>query len=357
MNADLLGFVREALSRGIGRAAIADQLRGAGWRPEEISAALAAWADTDFPLPVPRRRPYLSAREAFLYLVLFATLYATAFNAGAVLFVALDRWMPDPSQRWEIAGSAEMARGATAGLLIAFPIFLALSWVIGRGVRLDPENRGSKIRKWLTYITLFVAAMVLIGDLTFLATRLLSGEIPTRVLLKVLVVLVIAGIVFMHYLADLRLEEREGGGARGLRVPPRAVAAGTLAVLVLGLVTSGSPQRERLRRLDEARLQDLRAITQEMSSWTRKGRPLPASLGALAADPDSPALHLRDPVTQRPYEYRLLDPQHYELCATFMTVDSLGTAGAPGEAAGFWKHPAGRTCYTLEASAGRRSAP
>ena len=355
MNADLLGFVREALSRGIGRQSIADQLRGAGWRPEEISGAMAAWADTDFPLPVPRRRPYLSAREAFLYLVLFATLYATAFNAGAVLFVALDRWMPDASQRWETAGSAEVARGATAGLLIAFPIFLALSWVIGRGIRLDPEKRGSKIRKWLTYITLFVAAMVLIGDLTFLASRLLSGEIPTRVLLKVLVVLVIAGIVFMHYLADLRAEEREAAGTTSVRVPPRAVAAGTLAVLVLGLLTGGSPHRERLRRLDEARLQDLRAITQEIGNWTRKGRALPASLGALAADPDSPALRLRDPVTQKPYEYRWIDARHYELCAIFATVDSLGNEGGRGEAAGFWKHPAERTCYTLEATAGRRS--
>ena len=357
MNADLLAFVREALSRGIAREAIADQLRGAGWRPEEISGAMAAWADTNFPLPVPRRRPYLSAREAFLYLVLFATLYATAFNAGAVLFVALDRWMPDPSQRWETEGWATAARSATAGLLIAFPIFLSLSWVIGRGVRLDPEKRGSKIRKWLTYITLFVAAMVLIGDLTFLASRLLSGEIPTRVLLKVLVVLLIAGIVFMHYLADLRLEERESAGAKSARVPPRAVAVATLAVLALGLSTAGSPYRERLRRLDESWLQDLRAITQEIGNWTRKGRPLPPSLGVLASDPDSPSLRLRDPVTQKPYDYRLIDARHYELCATFVTVDSLGNEGGPGEAAGFWKHPAERTCYALEASAGRRPSP
>jgi hypothetical protein len=355
MNADLLAFVREALSRGIPREAIADQLRGAGWRPEEISGAMASWADTSFPLPVPRRRPYLSAREAFLYLVLFATLYATAFNVGAVLFVGVDRWMPDASQPWEAARLAEASRGGTAGLLIAFPIFLSLSYVIGRGVRLDPEKRASKIRKWLTYITLFVAAMVLIGDLTFLVFKLLSGELPTRVLLKVLVVLVIAGIVFLHYLADLRGEEREAAGATRARVPPRAVAAATLAVLVLGLVTAGSPRLERLRRLDELRLEDLRAIRQGIGNWTQKGRALPASLGALATDPDSPVLRLRDPETQKPYDYRLIDDRHYELCATFATADSLGNAGHPGEAAGFWKHPVDRTCYTLEATSGRTS--
>jgi hypothetical protein len=115
VNADLQAFVRDALGRGIAREAIADKLRQAGWRTEEIAAALAAWAETDFPVPVPRRRPYLSAREAFLYLVLFATLYATAINAGAVLFQVLDRQMPDPSQRWESARvGVEAARTATA---------------------------------------------------------------------------------------------------------------------------------------------------------------------------------------------------------------------------------------------------
>lgn len=86
MAGELQRFVREALARGLARGAIREQLLKAGWQAGEIDAALAAYAESDFPVPVPRRRPYLSAREAFLHLVPFATLYTSAFNCGAVLF-------------------------------------------------------------------------------------------------------------------------------------------------------------------------------------------------------------------------------------------------------------------------------
>src|SRR6185295_12639743 len=96
MNRDLQRFVREALGRGQSRAAIRDALQQAGWRADEIDAALAVYAETDFAVPVPRRRPYLSARETFLYLVLFATLYTTAYDVGQILFALIERWLPDP---------------------------------------------------------------------------------------------------------------------------------------------------------------------------------------------------------------------------------------------------------------------
>ena len=59
MNPDLQAFVRESLARGIPRATIAERLREAGWQPDEIEPALAAWAEAEFPIPIPRRRPYL----------------------------------------------------------------------------------------------------------------------------------------------------------------------------------------------------------------------------------------------------------------------------------------------------------
>src|SRR6185295_7216062 len=61
MTSELAGFVRESLARGIPREQIQDALRRAGWQADEVEAALAEWADSDFPVPVPRRKPYLSA--------------------------------------------------------------------------------------------------------------------------------------------------------------------------------------------------------------------------------------------------------------------------------------------------------
>ena len=97
MNSELQRFVLEALSQRIARDAIREQLDRAGWRAEEIDLALAAYLESEFPVPVPRRRTQLSAREAFLYLVMFVTLYLTAFNVGAILFQLIERWLPDPA--------------------------------------------------------------------------------------------------------------------------------------------------------------------------------------------------------------------------------------------------------------------
>lgn len=347
MNADLQLFVREALSRGFARPTIADQLRQAGWRPEEIEAGLAAYADLDFPVPVPRRHPYLSAREAFLYLVLFATLYTTAFNVGVVLFQWTDHALPDPGQRWESARTGiDAVRGATAGLIIAFPVFLLLTGAIGRSIAKEPEKRGSKIRKWLTYLTLFVAAMVLIGDLTFLVSRLLAGELPLRVLLKVAVVFAIAGTVFGHYLGELRRDEHEGAvPARELRMPPRLAGVAVLVVLVAGLVLGGSPARERRRQLDARRLEDLQNISGAIETYAARHEGLPAGLEGVIGQPDAGWIRFQDPVSGERYAYRALDSLRYELCATFDAADS---AGADGVAA-FWRHPQGRTCFTFDA--------
>ena len=73
----------------------------------------------------------------------------------------------------------------------------------------DPEKRSSKVRKWLTYITLFIAAGIIIGDLITVVTGLLAGELTMRFILKALIVLVIAATIFGYYLWSLRQEEKE----------------------------------------------------------------------------------------------------------------------------------------------------
>jgi hypothetical protein len=350
MNADLQLFVRDSLVRGLPRAAIRERLLEAGWRAEEVESALAGFAESDFPVPVPRRRLYLSAREAFFYLVLFATLYLTAFNLGLVLFATVDRWLPDAVQNGYTARSAvEGIRSGIAALVIAFPIFLFVSALIGRAMARDPEKRGSKVRKWLTYVTLFVAALVLIGDLTFLVQRLLSGELPARVLWKTVFVFAIAGTVFGHYLAELRAEEREGAAAgRGSPWLARVAVVAIVATLVLGLFAAGSPRQARLRSLDQQRVGNLVAIWRQLGQERAAGRSLPGSLADLAARPSAPPPEtFRDPGTRDFYGYRVVDSTTVELCATFATEDSTGSPDGARGTSMFWRHARGRRCFTL----------
>lgn len=211
MNAELLDFVRRALEKGLPRDQVAEALRRAGWSEPDIRAALSAFAEVDFPVPVPRPRPYLSAQEVFTYALLFTALYVSAFNLVALLFHFIDLAVVDPQ-----LGDGpprgmrayEAMRGNIAALIVAFPLFFFLFRVIERGLATDPTKRESKPRKWLTYLTLFVAAAVLIGDLSGLVYRLLGGDLTIRFLLKVAAVGLVAGGVFGYFLTDVRRGER-----------------------------------------------------------------------------------------------------------------------------------------------------
>lgn len=203
-------FVREALLRGQSREAIAQALGQAGWTPDQTRGVLDAYADVGFPVPVPKPRASLSAREAFLYLVLFATLYFAAWNLGSLLFDLINHVWPDPAvPEYAIVRLGSEIRWSTAALIIAFPVFVFMSRLITREVAKHPIKRLSPVRRWLTYLTLFIAAAVLVGDMTTLVYNLLGGELSTRFLLKVLVAGLIAGSVFGYYLYDLRREEGE----------------------------------------------------------------------------------------------------------------------------------------------------
>jgi hypothetical protein len=204
---ELLGFVRDALSRGLSRGQIEDVLKQAGWNSAQVTAALAVFAAVDFPVPVPRPRPSLSARDAFMYLLLFTGLYIVAFNLGRLTFQIINLTLPDAAAPVSDFYVADSIRWSISSLIVALPVFLYMSRVTNRAVRLDANKRMSPMRRWLTYMTLFIAACVLIGDLVTLVYNLLGGELTTRFVLKALTVGVIAAAVFWYYLSDLRRDE------------------------------------------------------------------------------------------------------------------------------------------------------
>ena len=207
---DLDVFVRDALARGETRTSIATALASAGWPPEQVQAALGAWAEVPFAVPVPKPRPYLSPREAFLYLVLFATLYLSAWHLGSLLFDLINAAIPDPAdQRFQAGMRDDSMRFSVASLVIAFPIYLFVARLLARELARNPVKRLSAVRRWLTFLTLFLAVTVLVCDLIALVHSLLGGDLTLRFVLKVLVVGAIAGGIFGFYLADLRREERE----------------------------------------------------------------------------------------------------------------------------------------------------
>lgn len=341
---DLDLFIRDALKAGQSRQAITDALLQAGWSREELSGALDDYADVAFPVPVPKPRASLSAREAFLYLVLFTLLYFLCFHLGNLLFDLVNAAIPDSShysyRNWDFASAT---RFSTASILISFPLFVWMAHFLGKETERAPIKRYSPVRRWLTYLTLFISATVLIGNLTGLVYNLLGGELTLRFVLKVLIVGMIAGAVFIYYLRDLRRTEVQlrAHHAFGKYLLGTAAAFAILA-LIGGFMLTGSPAHQRDLRLDERRVQNLASLSSYIELYANNHIRLPESLDEISSEPGF-NLDIKDPQTDKPYEYQRLDSLRYQLCAEFATDTSQYRSRQDVQSQ--WSHGIGRTCF------------
>lgn len=206
-------FVRSALAKGVAPNEIEKALLEAGWPPAQVQRALSSYGTSDFAIPVPRPHTQLSARQAFVYLLLFTVLLVVAVQLGNLLFQIIDIAVPDLTEsEYASRSRASAIRWAIASLVVAFPLFLFLSRAVGREIAKNPAMRLSGVRRWLTYIALFVAATILIGDFISLIFNFLEGDLNTRFVLKSLTVAMIAGGIFGFYFLSLSREEKSTGG-------------------------------------------------------------------------------------------------------------------------------------------------
>jgi hypothetical protein len=203
----LTAFVHESLLSGASRQETERVLLEAGWSKHQINSALSAYSSVEFPVPVPKPKAQLSARDAFMYLVMFGMLYVSAYNLGNLLFQFINLAFPDALIQEYGDFTGMRIRWSISSLLVAFPVFLFVSARISKSIVQDPTQRTSGIRKWLTYLTLSVAACVIVGDLIYLINSLLSGELKVRLLLKVLTVGLISGSIFWFYLWSMRADD------------------------------------------------------------------------------------------------------------------------------------------------------
>lgn len=293
----------------------------------------------------------ITAKDFFLNLGLIISFYASIVALVVLLFRVIS--VAFPAMRTATYYGSSSISFQVATLIVAFPLFLLLAWLLQKSYIDTPELRDSWLRKWLSYITLFVSGAVLAGDLVTVIYMFLDGrELTTGFLLKVLAVIVIAGGVFAYYLREVRniITNRE-------RKVWRIVAVLiVLASIILGFSVVGSPAYQRSLRQDSQRLSDLQSIQWQIINYYQSKESLPGSLEEIR-DPLLGWSIPRDPETNEPYEYILIgqSAKAFELCATFdEATPSRGNMPdrdysfvhptGPFESEN-WNHPAGRHCF------------
>ena len=115
-------------------------------------------------------------RDVFLHLLAIVTLYWSAVSFVTLLWQFVNYFFPDVLNRYyNYIAFTGTIRFAVSSLIIVFPVFILVSWYLNKIYRREAIVRESKIRKWLIYFTLFIAALVIIGDLITVINFFLGG--------------------------------------------------------------------------------------------------------------------------------------------------------------------------------------
>lgn len=280
-----------------------------------------------------------NARNFFFYFLNFALLYTVAINLGGVLFNIIDKSFPLVGGYYGGGGM----RFNLSALIIGSPIFLWLAMKIYRDEGKDQTMLRSGIRRWLTYITLIVTALIVIGDLIALVNNLLGGETTTRFILKALVVLGISGGVFSFYFADVR---QQRSAEQPKMMLPRLYYQSSI-VIILVVIVSGfffieSPVLQRQRNQDNARINNLTQIENAIYQYASIND---AKLPVALIEVTLPEGVVNDPVTGEPITYQVVSNTNFKLCANFETSNREKTTEPTYYPDTTWLHDKGTWCF------------
>ncbi|OGZ96314.1 MAG: hypothetical protein A2847_02850 [Candidatus Sungbacteria bacterium RIFCSPHIGHO2_01_FULL_50_25] len=148
----------------------------------------------------------VSPKDVFLHLLTTIALYVSAGSFIALLFQYINILYPDVLEynAYTRESALGIIRWSIASLIVIFPVYIGTSIALNKNYRKEPEKRNLRIRKWLTYFTLFAAAAIIIGDVVTLIYNLLGGGLTTQFMLKIAVVLFAAASVFYYYFWGLK---------------------------------------------------------------------------------------------------------------------------------------------------------
>lgn len=291
-------------------------------------------------------KPKMTPKDFFLYLGVAVSLYASAGALLALLFSIINIALPDPLNPYYAATWASSGmRFAISTLLVAFPVYLAISWLIRKDIAGNVAKYQLSVRKWFIYFTLFIAGATVAGDLIALVNTYLNGEISARFIWKMFAVFGVAGVIFAYYFYDIK--RAAAGNTKTNTTLIIVAAAGVLAAVIAGFAVAGSPSEIRALRFDETRVSDLQSIQWQVTDYYQRHKTLPADLAALQDDISGYQAPL-DPETKEAYGYSVVreKPLTFELCATFARSNTEASAAYTEPFGQSFVHDAGEVCFT-----------
>lgn len=295
------------------------------------------------------QQPSNAAKYAFYYLLSLVSLIFAALSTGMIIFQIINKKIFDALSLNQGYYSAEVMKFAISAIIITTPIYFVTMWFINKNLYDGKLGKDSGVRKWLTYLVLFISSVVVIGWLIGTIQSYLGGELTTKFILKALTALLISATVFSYYFYDIRREQVVGAKDKIIKIYFFGSLAVILAVLVCGFIYSDSPQVTRNKNQDMALLNSFDTIDNSINSYYTQTKKLPANLDELVNKTGFlTGKDIIDQVTNKKIEYKVKGASKYEICGDFKTANKGQIDQNFEWLNSRWPHDAGHQCFTRE---------
>ncbi len=299
-----------------------------------------------------------AAKFAFFYMLSLVALVFMALSTGMIIFQIINKNIIDLLQQYSGSYSPDQLKFAISALIISTPIFYITMRQIHKNLFSGALHRDSGIRKWLTYFILLVSSVVMLGWLIATINSFLNGELTTKFILKSITAIGIAVAVFTFYFYDIRRDEVAGKKDKLIRIYLYGSLAVVIAVFIASLFFVESPTETRNRKFDANILNKFDQIDSEINSYYMDKQALPTDLAALKSEfPYIMDSDLQDPATNKAFDYKTLEDNKYELCATFRTSNLANQDSQDVYRKDRWPHDSGYQCLTQKVILNSKTGP
>lgn len=270
------------------------------------------------------------AFHLFLYLASFFSLGFLISGIISVYFQLVNKYIEDTAVIDQFSSGSSFDDAAVkyglSSLLIAAIVYFPISYLINKKLAKGEIRQDSLVRKFLTYIALFILVAISIGSLAVLFYDYLNGELTGNAFGKITAFFLTALFFAAFYFWEIRRKEFV---EKAFKMFYGAAIFIALSGLVTGLMIADSPKVAREKKIDNNIVSEMQNMKSNIESLYDNSKRLPA----IQEIQKSAKFEIK---------YAVKSEKEYQLCGKFLQTQDKKDFYMKE-----WNHPSGDYCFTF----------
>lgn len=270
------------------------------------------------------------AFHLFLYLASFFSLGFLISGIISVYFELVNKYVPDVSILDQFSSGSVFDDAAVkyglSSLLIAAIVYFPVSFLINKKLAKGEIRADSLVRKFLTYIALFILTAITIGSLAVLFYDYLNGELTGNAFGKIIAFFLTVLFFAAFYFWEIRRKEF-------LEKPFKMFYGAALAValsgLIVGLAIADSPTVAREKKIDSSMINEMESMKNNIEDLYDDTNGIPTEKEIQKS-------------AKFKIDYIVKNEKEYQMCANFLRSQEENNFDMQ-----MWNHPSGNYCFTF----------